>query len=444
MRHKGHKKGYGMENETVQTKSGKVLGTEKDGYTLFAGIPYAAPPTGDNRFREPQPVKPWDGVLHADHFPDRSIQGDQDAFYTKEFYSDPLYETQQSEDCLYLNIWVPSKHEGEKLPVAFWIHGGAFLNGYGHEMEFDGEAYCRRGVILVTINYRLGAYGFLCHPWLVQESAHATGGNYGILDQICALNWIYDNIAAFGGDPERITAFGQSAGCMSVHTLVSSTLTGNRIHSAIFQSGSGYRDRFIGGLKQKDAEYLGEKFVELSGAKSLQELRALTVEEIRTATGKLLAACPTLPFMPVIDGYVLTEDYDELAEEGRVKDIPYLLGTTRNDLLVTEKMLRENRHSSLYEGCVNWAQLMDENPHYHHPAYVYYFDRCLPGDDAGAFHSSELWYMFGTIGRCWRPFTAHDRQLSERMLDAWTGFMKTGNPGWAPCAQADPYIEVLS
>ncbi|MCH4191358.1 MAG: carboxylesterase family protein [Butyrivibrio sp.] len=432
-----------MEDETVQTRSGKVQGIEKDGYTLFAGIPYAVPPTGDNRFREPQPVRNWDGILQADHFPKRSIQGTQDAFYTKEFYSDPFYETQQSEDCLYLNIWTPAKHTEEKLPVAFWIHGGAFLNGYGHEMEFDGAEYCRRGVILITINYRLGAFGFLCHPLLAQESAHGSSGNYGILDQICALNWVYDNIAAFGGDPERITVFGQSAGCMSVHALVSSALTKNRIHSAIFQSGSGYHDRFIRGLRQKDGEYLGKKFTDLCGAESAEDLRSLTVEEICTATGKLLAACPTLPFMPVIDGYVLTEDYDELAQEGMVKDIPYLLGTTRNDLLVTKKMLQENTHSVLYQGCINWAQLMEQNPHYHHPAYVYYFNRCLPGDDAGAFHSSELWYMFGTTERCWRPLTEYDRRLSDRMLEAWTGFMKTGDPGWQSCGTANPYVEVL-
>lgn len=175
----------------------------------------------------PREPLPWEGVYHADTWPCRSMQGaGTGGFYDKEFYDEPEYMTPLSEDSLYLNIWTPAKQAGEKLPVAFWIHGGAFMGGFGHEKEFDGAAYCKRGVILVTINYRLGPIGFLAHPWLSQENEKnggpAVSGNYGILDQIAALKWVRENIDVFGGDPDNITVFGQSAGCMSVQTLVSS------------------------------------------------------------------------------------------------------------------------------------------------------------------------------------------------------------------------------
>ena len=216
--------------DIVQIGQGALKGISMDGYDIFWGIPYAKAPVGELRWRAPQRHEGWEGVYHADHYPNRSMQQEhRDPFYDKEFYDIPERETPFSEDGLYLNIWTPAKEAGEKLPVAFWVHGGAFLGGNGYEKEFDGEAYCRRGVILVTINYRVGPFGFLARPWLSEEDENLGGsgvsGNYGILDQIAALKWVRENIVAFGGNPENITVFGQSAGGESVYTLVSSPLT---------------------------------------------------------------------------------------------------------------------------------------------------------------------------------------------------------------------------
>lgn len=266
----------------TKTKYGQVHGVQKDGYTVFCGVPYAKPPVGEKRFCPPEEPACWEGVYKADHFGCVCPQTEHepDSFYGKEFYLDPEFGMKQSEDCLYLNIWTPANTVDEKLPVAFWIHGGAFMHGFSHESEFDGAAYCERGVILVTINYRLGAFGFLAHPWLSEESGVGRSGNYAILDQIAALKWVKENIAAFGGDPENITVFGQSAGCMSVQTLVSSPLTENWISKAIFQSAGGYDTGLNRDMPLSEAETIGQEFVELSGAKSLEELRAIPAEKI--------------------------------------------------------------------------------------------------------------------------------------------------------------------
>ncbi len=222
-----------MEN-TVETKYGKIEGIDHGWYSEYRGVPYAKPPVEDLRWRAPQPPEPFQGTFQAKEFPAKSCQREGSAPpWDKDFYDDPNYERKTSEDCLYLNIWAPKDAEG--CPVAFWIHGGAFMGGSASEKEFDGVEYCRRGVIFVSVQYRLGIFGFFAHPWLTEEAG--TSGNYGALDQIAALKWVYENISAFGGDPENITVFGQSAGAMSTQTLISSPLTGNMIKRAILQSG---------------------------------------------------------------------------------------------------------------------------------------------------------------------------------------------------------------
>ena len=262
----------------ITTRYGQIQGLDRDGYCLYLGIPYAAPPTGDLRWKAPQPLQAWEGVLSADHYPARSMQPTdrEKGFYDKEFRDEPQYLTTPSEDSLYLNIWTPKDAAGQKLPVAFWIHGGAFMTGSGIEKEFDGAALCRRGVILVTINYRMGIWGFLAHPWLSAENERHVSGNYGILDQIAALYWVYENIEAFGGDPDNITVYGQSAGAMSTQTLVSSPLTGNRISKAIMQSGGSYGI----GLNRDDLtleklEEYGLEFTRLAEVNDLAQLRGL-------------------------------------------------------------------------------------------------------------------------------------------------------------------------
>lgn len=437
--------------KTVETKNGMIEGIQENGYAIFKGVPFAKPPVGELRWRAPQPLEKWSGVFKADHFQNKSMQEDrQDPFYGKEFYSgDKEYEVEASEDSLYLNIWTPANAAGEKLPVALWIHGGAFMGGYGSEKEFDGEVLCKKGVILVTINYRLNIYGFLAHPWLSAENERGISGNYGTLDQLMALQWVYDNIESFGGDKENITVLGQSAGAMSVQTLISSELSGNMIKRAIMQSGGSYGKGLHRDLPLSDAMKFGEQFVAVTGAKSLEELRAMSTEQLNAAIGpfigKMFEIGEGLILIPNIDGYVLKDGYYNLIDQGNIKNIPYLMGSNLNDILTTKEAVAAGEMSPLYEGCRDFSFKLEVNGHT--PAYVYHFTRQLPGDDAGAFHSSELWYMFGTLNRCWRPMTAHDKQLSEEMLSYWTNFMKTGNPNgaglesWEPCSKESVFIK---
>ena len=429
--------------EQVKTAKGLIAGVEKDGYSLFLGIPYAKPPVGALRWRAPQEPEPWEGVYHADKWPCRSMQEiHEDPFFDKEFYDKPEYQTPVSEDSLYLNIWTPAREAGEKLPVAFWIHGGAFMGGFGHEKEFDGEGYCRRGVILVTINYRLGPIGFLAHPWLSRESEEnggpAVSGNYGILDQIAALRWVYENIEAFGGDPDNITVFGQSAGCMSVQTLVSSPLKKGMISKAILQSGVGLSyDHTLAKAEQE-----GEALAANAGVSSLEEMRALTFEQIMAAAGPLIMkGFPTmeLPYTPVIDGIVLKDGYNSTMEQGKTHNIPYIVGSTMNDIATSKEELAKGIRGKVFDGSKKWCEAQLNNGR--RPAWLYYFTRQLPGDDAGAFHSSELWYTFGTYGRCWWSMTEGDARLSADMMDYWTNFMKTGDPNGAGLAAWKPYRE---
>ena len=322
------------------------------------------------------------------------------------------------------------------------------MSGYGSEQEFDGAAYAKRGVILVTINYRLNVYGFLAHPWLDEESGRGISGNYGILDQIAALQWVSDHIAAFGGDPDNITIFGQSAGAMSVQTLLSSELTGNKIAKAILQSGGSYRVGVHRDMPLREAEEYGERFVELIGAKDLAGLRAMSTQELEKPLGQMMAEAFTsgkgLFFVPNIDGHVLKQGYNATIEEKKLKHIPYLLGSTKNDIMVTKEQLAAGEKGTLYEGCMAFSHKMEEL--WAEPSHVYYFSRQMPGDEEGAFHSAELWYVFGTVKRCWRPLTEADVQLSERMLDYWTNFMKKGDPNgdglpqWRECSVADPFV----
>ncbi|SHK23979.1 para-nitrobenzyl esterase [Anaerocolumna jejuensis DSM 15929] len=438
-----------MALKLVKTTKGYVSGVEMEGYTIYKGVPYAKPPVGELRFKPPVETEPWAGVLQAEHFSNRSMQFQQSGFYKKEFYDTQESMTPMDEDSLYLNIWTPANAEDEKLPVAFWIHGGAFINGFGHEKEFDGENYCKKGVILVTINYRLGAFGFLVHPWLIAENEKGLAGNYGIRDQIAALKWVYENIEAFGGNRENITVMGQSAGCMSVQTLISSELTKGMIAKAILQSGGGYECELSYDLSMEEAIKVGERFVELCGAESLQELRDLSKEKIQLATGKIHEYFEReglgLRFIPVIDRDVLEAGHNELARKGAIQDIPYMIGSTKNDILCTPEQIEKGEHSSLYRSCVKWSLLLEELGR--KPAYVYFFTRDLPGDDAGAFHSAELWYMFGTLDKSWRPKEAHDYKLSNDMIEAWTNFMKAGNPDsgqkekWLPCRKDNLFVK---
>ena len=435
-----------MEN-TVETKYGKIEGIDHGWYSEYRGVPYAKPPVEDLRWRAPQPPEPFQGTFQAKEFPAKSCQREGSAPpWDKDFYDDPNYERKTSEDCLYLNIWAPKDAEG--CPVAFWIHGGAFMGGSASEKEFDGVEYCRRGVIFVSVQYRLGIFGFFAHPWLTEEAG--TSGNYGALDQIAALKWVYENISAFGGDPENITVFGQSAGAMSTQTLISSPLTGNMIKRAILQSGGSYGVGLHRDLTLKEQESFGMALPEILGAKSLEELRAKSTEEVFAATDKFMGAnmpvAKGLFLVPTIDGKLLTDGYYPTIDKGEIKDLPYMIGSTKEDIMV-EPGKNSPEERPLYRGSVAFSQKLEELGR--KPAYVYDFLRDLPGDEQGAWHSAELWYMMGTLGRCWRPWTAGDYALSARMLDYWCNFMRTGDPNgeglpkWETCGKEKPFVMEL-
>ena len=406
------------ENPVLKIEGGKIQGisTKTSGVSAFKGIPYAAPPVGDLRWKSPQPVIPWEGVKVADTYGPAAVQPPRQpgSFYYKEFFTNDGHKN--SEDCLYLNIYTtaPGKMKAG-LPVAMYIYGGAFATGYPYEKQFlGGEEWTKRGVILVTISYRLNIFGFLAHPDLSSESPNGVSGNYGILDQIAALKWVKNNIQQFGGDPNNITIFGQSAGAMSVQSLVTSPLSKDLMQKAIMQSGGGVSDKpLLGGTQLKDAEKTGKEIMDLGGYKNLKAMRAAPTDSILALTN--LARKKRIGGMmgPVIDGYVLSSNFSEAVRANKIADIPYIIGYNKDDM------------GMMTTGLGQFCKLRDENGG---KAYAYEFVRPLPGDTAGAFHSAELWYVFHTLGNSWRPFTEGDKVLSDYMVDTWTNFVKFGDP----------------
>ena len=422
-------------NPIVTVEGGKIQGTVTDGIAVYKGIPFAAAPVGELRWKAPQPVVPWDGVLVCDHFGAPSWQPnhvDSDG-YKHEFFFDG--DPEFSEDCLYLNVWAPAK--GKNLPVTLWIHGGAFSYGWGFEPEMDGEEWAKHGGILVSCNYRLGILGFLTHPLLSDENSDGISGNYGLLDQIAALKWVKNNIAAFGGDPDKITIMGQSAGAGSVKNMVTSPLSKDIVDGAIIQSGGGISERSIlGGSPLEESEQRWKDMMDWAGYTTLEQMRAIEPQKLLTIAGEYTAA--TGKFLgwpaPVVDGKVLPESFDSAAKEGRIADIPYMIGFTLDDM------------RGLTDGIVRFCTVREQAGT---PAYAYQFARRLPDDGRpgilhGAFHSSELWYMFKSLRLSWRPFTEGDYNLAEQMITCWTNFAATGNPNgseagpWTPWTEEDP------
>jgi para-nitrobenzyl esterase len=429
----------------IETKCGKIKGVDEDGYIIYKGVPYAEPPVGNLRWKPPVKKEAWEGILEANDWKNECIQPpNNNPPYGKEFYSNPEYDRPMSEDCLYLHIWTPN--EPGKYPVAVWFHGGAFIVGYSSEQEFDGAEYARRGVIFVSVEYRCNIFGFLCHPWLTSESPNHTSGNYGILDQLCALEWIKENIGAFGGNPDNITIFGQSAGAMSVQTIVSSPLSKGLVSKAILQSGGSYKEGLHTDLPMQKAEEYGVILTEMLNVKSLEELRAVKAEKLLEIfpefSEKAVGPQGALFLIPVIDGQLLTKGYYQAMDDGDLMDIPYIVGSTKDDIMCQPHAAKEE--SILYRGSLAFAEKVEEIGH--KQAYVYYFSHDLPGDDLGAWHSCELWYMFGTLDRCWRNFTSQDKVLSKHMLDYWTNFMKYGNPNaegleeWQTCTKGNAFV----
>ncbi len=433
-------------NPVLTVDGGQVQGVETrtKGVIVYKGIPYAAPPVGEFRWREPRPVLPWKGVKVADKFGAPAVQAKHTpGGYTPEFFFDG--DPEFSEDCLYLNIWTPAAGKtGKKLPVTLWVHGGGYTAGWGHEPEMDGEEWAKHGGILVTFNYRLGIFGFFTHPLLSAESEHGVSGNYGMLDQIAALKWVKRNIAQFGGDPDNVTVMGQSAGAMSVQTLVTSPLSRDLVNKAIIQSGGGISDRpVLGGTTLEQIQENGKKLMDWAGYDTLDGMRAATTQDVFTLLNRYYEATGDrtlrISTAPVIDGWAYPETFSSAALGGRISDVPYMIGCTLNDM------------GALARGIDTFCLEREKQGG---TSYAYQFARPLPTDGrggvlVGAFHSSELWYMFKTLGYCWRPFTDADYALAEDMITCWTNFAKYGDPNgkgpevWTPFTAENPEFMIF-
>jgi len=297
----------------VTTGEGILEGLNESGIRTFKGIPFAQPPVGDLRWKEPQPVKSWTGVRKASKFGPRAMQ--LPLFGDMNFRSDGM-----SEDCLYLNVWTPAKTSNDKLPVLVYFYGGGFVAGDGSEPRYDGESMARKGIVTITVNYRLSVFGFFAHPELTKESEHHASGNYGLLDQHAALQWVKRNIAAFGGDPSRVTIAGESAGSFSVSAQMASPLSKDLFASAIGESGSLLGSRMPVSLTTEEQN--GTKFTSLTGAGSLAALRAMTANELLQATAKANAP----GFNVIVDGYFLPKSPLEIYAKGEQSKVPLLVG----------------------------------------------------------------------------------------------------------------------
>jgi para-nitrobenzyl esterase len=446
----------------VRTVSGPIAGVSnsQNGVTVFKGIPFAEPPVGDLRWRPPQPVKPWTSVLHADHFGASCEQRIVNEFlpWTAEF----MTHNQVSEDCLFLNVWAPNPTPSANLPVVVYIHGGAFSSGAGDIAVYDGTNLAATGLIVVTINYRLGVFGFLAHPDLTAESDHHSSGNYGLLDQIAALHWVRANIRAFGGDPQRVTIWGQSAGAFSVGDLIASPLAAGVFQRAMADSGLGFAGFPIPDLKT--AEDAGTKFAAAHHAASIKELRAISAADLLPGPND-----SPLRFAPIIDGWVLPATPQQLSDGHVDNDVPVITGYQANDGLLFESPLHATDDYSamahrqyadfadeflrLYPASTLdqakemtalsirdrdrvsmflWASRRAAT--HHQPVFTYFFDRGIPWPQHpqfGAFHTGEIPYFFLNLKALDRPWEPADFALAKTASSYLAHFAAAGDPNGA-------------
>jgi para-nitrobenzyl esterase len=466
--------GLGTAAAQVKTTGGMVRGTTtSDGRTrIFKTIPYAAPPVGELRWQPPRPAQPWQGVRDATSFGPRCLQG--------QIFGDIVFK-ELSEDCLTLNIWTPAKAAGDRLPVMVWIHGGGFQAGAGAEPRHDGEAFARKNIVLVTFNYRLGVFGFLAHPELTRESGRGASGNYGMLDQVAALEWVRDNIAAFGGDPGNVTIFGESAGSFAVSALMASPRARGLFHKAIGESGAYFTEGIGGGLALNPlavSEQQGIKFaVSLGVVDSLALLRGKSGDEVLKAAMKIQPW-----FAPNIDGYFLAESVASTFAAGKQAHVPLLAGWNADEVRAgivlgkqkpTAKSFADDARkrfgdradailaaypagsdaealesaaalaSDTFIGYNTWKWIEAHAKTGGAPVYRYSFDRKIPvapdqtvngmpatARDIGARHAGEIEYVFGALELSLPkvPWEPSDRALSDAMTTYWSNFARSGDP----------------
>lgn len=433
--------------------------------TSFKGIPFAAPATGENRWRAPQPVKDWDGVLQCHAFGPIAMQAkpgkNHDDIYSREWNYDE--NIAQSEDCLQLNVWTPAKSADENLPVFVWYYGGGLQVGNPAEMEFDGERLARRGLVVVTVNYRVNVFGFLCHPEITAENPDAPA-NFGNLDQQAATRWVKRNIAAFGGNPNQITIGGQSAGGGSVMTQLTSPQNEGLFQGAIVESGvmtQLYPGGRVPGKAGRDfhaAEEEGVKFFDFLGVKTLAEARALDAEYIRDKAVEYKGFWGT-----VVDGKFSTGVAFDLFRENKRHMVPVLFGHTSTEFpsvpnvstmeefrAMAKDLFGEDADEFLalcpsqfdsvtevkkkasvigIEYAIRILSQANADTGANAPLYYYNFDPSIPGwDNPGTFHSVDLWFFFETLAKCWRPFTGKHYDLARLMCNYWANFIKNGDP----------------
>lgn len=422
----------------------------------FLGIPYAAPPVGARRWTPPEPPASWEGVRSAKQFGARCVQTNP--------WPDMLFQSPaESEDCLSLSIWTPAQADSDPLPVMVWIHGGGFFAGAGDEKRHEGVPLASKGVVLVHLNYRLGILGFLAHPELTAESPRRASGNYGLLDQIAALGWVRENIAAFGGDPRNVTIFGESAGSFSVSALMASPLAQGLFHKAIGQSGAYFSTTTLPLLPLSEAERRGAALASAVGATSLADLRAKAPADLIAKLGPELTR-----FGPILDGYALTSDPWDVFAQGKQSHVPLLAGWNSAesklppvsvaaftaqlrktfgkdaDAALAVYPAKDDREARLSASALagdnfiaynTWKWIEVHAATGGAPVYRYLFDQICPtmggpplADDPGAAHATDIEYVFNALTTRDLAWRADDRKVAELMGTMWVNFARTGNP----------------
>jgi para-nitrobenzyl esterase len=460
--------------DVVTVENGKLQGTANQDHSvrMFKGIPFAAPPVGDLRWKGPQPAPAWSAMRQADRFGSACLQ-------TNVFGDIYFRDKEPSEDCLTLNIWIPAKPRSAMIPVIVWFYGGGFVAGSASEPRYDGENLAKKGVIVVNPNYRLGVFGFFSHPELSKESGRNASGNYGLLDQVAALNWVVKNIEVFGGDPHNITIAGESAGSFSVSALMASPLSRNLFQKAIGESGAFFPSGPNAGIRIRplaETEQSGVKFAESVGAKSLAEMRAKPGDELLQAAAKRDRG---YEFGPNIDGYYLPTDAETIYAQGAQSQVPLLAGWNADEgkMFVlfapqkpTAKSFAEQARTRFGEQSVQFLKLYpattdqeavlsaealagDDFIAYstwkwtemqartgNAPVYQYHFEQVpavkagamigsVPAREAGSRHACEIEYVFQTLkSQVGVPWTEDDFRVSDAMSSYWVNFATAGNP----------------
>ncbi|MFL6450863.1 MAG: carboxylesterase/lipase family protein [Bryobacteraceae bacterium] len=463
----------------IQTQSGLVEGTSSaDGKVrAFEGIPFAAPPVGHLRWQPPQPLKAWEGVRKTTAFGPRCMQAP--------IYADMIFrDSGPSEDCLYLNVWTPANSASAKLPVMVWIYGGGFAAGAASEPRQDGSKLAEKGVVVVSMNYRLGVFGFFAHPELTKESPQHASGNYGLMDQASAIDWVHKNIAAFGGDPDSITIFGESAGSISVSAQMASPLSKNLIKRAIGESGSVFM-LSPPAMSLEEAEQQGSEFASAVGTPNLTALRAMNAKDLLDGAQQNRSK---IRFWPNVDGYFMPESPRDIYGRAKQAHIPLLAGWNTDEQPAsaffgkdphtaesyTEKiksLYGENAREmlSLYPAANDsqmndsatalagdrfisystWKWIDQQTQTGSSPVYRYHFEQAPPQiagkPSRGAYHSADIEYVFETLDSKDLPWTDADRKLSDIISSYWTNFAKTGDPNgpglpkWPRTTREDGY-----